>query len=118
MLSQFSGSARDCMRTLLCHCKTIWAAHYLPTLLCSALNKILASLGGTISGSEGSGQDPTHAQSSAKAQPRVALGIDSLTMLMFHQPTHQVHNRRLAPAINVPHHKPAGTQPGAMIQES
>lgn len=116
MLSQFSGSARDGMRALPCYCKTIRGAHYLTALLCSALNEVLASLGDTTSGSKGPGQGHKHAQSSAKAQPRVALGIDSLTMLMFHHPTHQVHTRGLDPALDFLYYKLAGTQSGAMIQ--
>lgn len=78
---------------------------------CSALQCIMASIGGGSTTSPGlqdekfieskadalvtetachSGKAELHAKSKMGSQPHIGLGIDSISTLMFHHPTHQV----------------------------
>ena len=78
---------------------------------CSALLCIMASIGGGSTTSPGlqdeesiesktdasvketashSGKAELHAESKTGSQPHIGLGIDSISTLMFHHPTHQV----------------------------
>lgn len=78
---------------------------------CSSLQCIMASIGGGSTTSPGlqdeefieskadasvtetachSGKAELHAESKTGSQPHIGLGIDSISTLMFHHPTHQV----------------------------
>ena len=103
--------------TLRClHDAVMWSAATQPVLPaiftwltsgefeCSALQCIMASIGGGRPTSPGlqdedasvtetachSGKAELHAESKTVSRPHIGLGIDSISTLMFHHPTHQV----------------------------
>lgn len=73
---------------------------YLCASACSALQQIQGSMGDTTLVSKGP-QEWAPGQGTAQMKPRIALGVDSLTILMLQHPVYKVHDSN--PAASLPY---------------